>query len=58
MTSFFTFGTIKFRMKELLEKFENKTPEVVFQWKDSQTEAKGWVVINSLEEVLLVGVQE
>ena len=35
-------------MKELLEKFENKTPEVVFQWKDSQTEAKGWVVINSL----------
>ena len=35
-------------MKELLEKFENKTPEVVFQWKVSQTEAKGWVVINSL----------
>tara|TARA_Y100000991_G_scaffold54239_1_gene39607 strand:- start:722 stop:1951 length:1230 start_codon:yes stop_codon:yes gene_type:complete len=35
-------------MKELLEKFENKIPEVVFQWKDSQTEAKGWVVINSL----------
>ena len=35
-------------MKELLEKFENKTPEVVFQWKDSQTEARGWVVINSL----------
>ena len=35
-------------MKELLKKFENKTPEVVFQWKDSQTEAKGWVIINSL----------
>ncbi len=35
-------------MKELLKKFENKTPEVVFQWKDAQTEAKGWVVINSL----------
>ena len=35
-------------MKELLKKFENKIPEVVFQWKDSQTEAKGWVVINSL----------
>ena len=35
-------------MKELLKKFENKTPEVVFQWKDSHTEAKGWVVINSL----------
>lgn len=35
-------------MKKLLKKFENKTPEVVFQWKDSETEAKGWVVINSL----------
>ena len=35
-------------MKELLKKFGNKTPEVVFQWKDSETEAKGWVVINSL----------
>lgn len=35
-------------MKELLEKYENKTPEIVFEWSDSQTEAKGWVVINSL----------
>lgn len=35
-------------MKELLEKFENKAPEVVFEWSDSETEAKGWVVINSL----------
>jgi len=35
-------------MKELLEKFENKRPEVVFEWKDSETEAEGWVVINSL----------
>lgn len=35
-------------MKELLEKFENKTPEIVFEWSDSETEAKGWVVINSL----------
>ena len=35
-------------MKELLEKFENKRPEVVFEWKDAQTEAEGWVVINSL----------
>ncbi|PKP48087.1 MAG: amino acid dehydrogenase [Bacteroidetes bacterium HGW-Bacteroidetes-12] len=35
-------------MKELLEKFENKIPEIVFEWKDSETEAKGWVVINSL----------
>lgn len=35
-------------MKDLLDKFENKTPEVVFEWSDAETEAKGWVVINSL----------
>ncbi len=35
-------------MKDLLDKFENKTPEIVFEWNDSETEAKGWVVINSL----------
>ena len=35
-------------MKDLLAKFENKTPEVVFEWSDPETEAKGWVVINSL----------
>ncbi|MGB0167056.1 MAG: Glu/Leu/Phe/Val dehydrogenase dimerization domain-containing protein [Luteibaculum sp.] len=35
-------------MKDLLEKFENKIPEIVFEWKDSETEAEGWVVINSL----------
>jgi len=35
-------------MKELLEKYENKAPEVVFEWRDAETEAKGWVVINSL----------
>jgi len=35
-------------MKDLLEKFENKRPEVVFEWKDTETEAEGWVVINSL----------
>ncbi len=35
-------------MKELLEKYENKAPEVVFEWHDAETEAKGWVVINSL----------
>ena len=35
-------------MKDLLHKFENKTPEIVFEWNDAQTEAKGWVVINSL----------
>ena len=35
-------------MKQLLEKFENKKPELVFEWKDAETEAEGWVVINSL----------
>lgn len=35
-------------MKELLKKFENKAPQIVFEWNDSETEAKGWVVINSL----------
>jgi glutamate dehydrogenase/leucine dehydrogenase len=35
-------------MKDLLSKFENKRPEIVFEWKDAETEAEGWVVINSL----------
>src|SRR6187455_466130 len=35
-------------MKELLQRFESKKPEIVFEWKDSLTEAEGWVVINSL----------
>ena len=35
-------------MKELLNRFENKAPEIVFEWHDSETPAKGWVVINSL----------
>lgn len=35
-------------MKDLLQKFENKKPEIVFEWKDPETEAEGWVVINSL----------
>ncbi|RJE72620.1 Glu/Leu/Phe/Val dehydrogenase dimerization domain-containing protein [Reichenbachiella sp. MSK19-1] len=35
-------------MKELLRKFEQKRPEVVFEWYDDETGAEGWVVINSL----------
>lgn len=35
-------------MKDLLQKFETKQPEIVFEWKDAETEAEGWVVINSL----------
>jgi hypothetical protein len=34
-------------MKDLLHKFENKEPEIVFNWK-IETEAEGWTVINSL----------
>ncbi len=35
-------------MKDLLKKFENKEPEIVFNWKDPETDAEGWTVINSL----------
>jgi glutamate dehydrogenase/leucine dehydrogenase len=33
---------------ELLKKYEEKSPEIVFEWNDPETEAQGWVVINSL----------
>lgn len=35
-------------MKELLQKYESKDPEIIFNWKDPETEAEGWTVINSL----------
>lgn len=35
-------------MRELLKKFENQQPEIVFEWSDSKSEAEGWLVINSL----------
>ncbi|HRA18161.1 MAG TPA: Glu/Leu/Phe/Val dehydrogenase dimerization domain-containing protein [Flavobacteriales bacterium] len=35
-------------MREALKKFEEHEPEVVFEWHDGPTDAKGWVVINSL----------
>jgi len=35
-------------MKDLLKKYEDKQPEIVFHWKDAETEAEGWTVINSL----------
>lgn len=35
-------------MPDLIKKFEDKQPEIVFEWKDPETEAEGWVVINSL----------
>ncbi|MBP6335611.1 MAG: Glu/Leu/Phe/Val dehydrogenase [Bacteroidia bacterium] len=35
-------------MIDLIKRFEEKRPEIVFEWKDSLTEAEGWIVINSL----------
>ncbi|MGY5846425.1 Glu/Leu/Phe/Val dehydrogenase dimerization domain-containing protein [Salegentibacter sp. HM20] len=35
-------------MKELLKLYEEKAPEIVFNWKDPETDAEGWTVINSL----------
>ena len=35
-------------MIDLLKKFEERSPEIVFEWSDPETEAVGWVVINSL----------
>jgi glutamate dehydrogenase/leucine dehydrogenase len=35
-------------MKELLNLYQDKDPEIVFNWKDPETEAEGWTVINSL----------
>lgn len=35
-------------MLEKLKTFEHKAPEIVFEWNDSETDAQGWVVINSL----------
>ena len=35
-------------VKDLIHAFEHKRPEIVFEWKDTETEAEGWVVINSL----------
>ena len=31
-----------------MQEFEDKKPEIVFEWQDSHTTAKGWIVINSL----------
>lgn len=35
-------------MEDLLNRYKAKTPEIVFEWHDSETDAKGWIVINSL----------
>lgn len=35
-------------MLSLLKRFENTNPEIVFEWKDKESDAVGWIVINSL----------
>lgn len=35
-------------MKDRLKAYEQKSAEIVFHWTDSETDAKGWTVINSL----------
>lgn len=35
-------------MLELLQQYKEKSPEIVFEWNDAETTARGWVVINSL----------
>lgn len=36
-------------LDKLIETYKNKQPEVIFEWNDVPTGAKGWVVINSLK---------
>lgn len=35
-------------LKDLIKEYESKSPEITFEWNDSETSAKGWVVINSM----------
>jgi glutamate dehydrogenase/leucine dehydrogenase len=35
-------------MEELLTRYKEKKPEIVFEWHDAETDAEGWIVINSL----------
>lgn len=35
-------------MESLLKEFEERSPEIIFEWHDRESEAKGWIVINSL----------
>jgi glutamate dehydrogenase/leucine dehydrogenase len=35
-------------MLELLKRFEEKKPEIIYEWNDPYTDATGWIVINSL----------
>ena len=35
-------------MEDLLTRYKEKQPEIVFEWHDSESDAEGWIVINSL----------
>lgn len=35
-------------MEALLNKYKEKSPEIIFEWHDEETGAEGWIVINSL----------
>lgn len=35
-------------MLKLLNQYKEKKPEIIFEWNDQETGARGWVVINSL----------
>ncbi len=35
-------------MEILLNQYKQKKPEIIFEWNDPETDARGWVVINSL----------
>ncbi|TVR81850.1 MAG: amino acid dehydrogenase [Chitinophagaceae bacterium] len=35
-------------MDDLLDHYKKKQPHIVFEWKDTETDATGWIVINSL----------
>lgn len=37
-----------YSMEELLQKYKEKKPEIIFEWHDEETGAEGWIVINSL----------
>lgn len=36
-------------LKSVLDAYKEKAPEIVFEWNDPLTYAKGWIVINSLK---------
>lgn len=49
-------NNIQAKMKKALNNFESKEPLLVFNWKDSESEAEGWTIINSLRgDVISMG---